>query len=418
MAKAAAEAKAAADAKAATEATFAFSFRARAVCDTLKEMCLNDLLQHFQELGLDDDKVRACAAPDLKLAVPALDDHGNTCQEFAAAFKMNDLKVRKIPVEDFTGLKDKIGEGSFGEVFKWQLAAVGYVAVKESQVGVTVTKREDVEHELSKMLVCRSSHVVRCLGLVSGLPDCKMGIVLELLECEVGGGKVFDLQMLLRRSRERGPALTWPDKFHICRCVAQGLSDIHAAGMLHRDLKCENILVGGKLGSGEPLLVKIADFGEAKYAVGDLTLDPDSKSPKAASARAKGTMRIRAPELLGAAAPLYSDKSDSYALGILMWEVAKCGKAYGLDGMDQEKSQEARIERLQEVKQQVLDGRRDPEFTPFFEQTVMPPGSKAAFKNLIYKCWKPNPDQRPTASEVLKVLDALAVPPVAVASSL
>jgi len=125
-------------------------------------------------------------------------------------------------------------------------------------------------------------------------------------------------------------------------------------------------------------------------------------------------MRIRAPELLGAAAPLYSDKSDTYALGILMWEVAKCGKAYGLDGMDQE----ARTERLQEVKQQVLDGRRDDEFTPFFEQTVMPSGSKAAFKNLIYKCWKPNPDQRPTAAEVVRALDALVVPPAADASSL
>jgi len=75
--------------------------------------------------------------------------------------------------------------------------------------------------------------------------------------------------------------------------------------------------------------------------------------------------------------------------------------------------QEARTERLLEVKQQVLDGRRDPEFAEFFEQAVMPPGTKAAFKSVINKCWKANADERPTAAEVVKALDALVVPPAA-----
>ena len=48
------------------------------------------------------------------------------------------------------------------------------------------------------------------------------------------------------------------------RCIVQllgGLSDVHAAGIMHRDLVCRNVLI--KTDKGE-IFFKLADFGIAK----------------------------------------------------------------------------------------------------------------------------------------------------------
>jgi len=397
------EAARAAKQLAAAEAKASFAFRARSVSAALQSMKLASLLKKFQELGLDDDEVRKRDKRDLERDVPDM-VNGNTYDQFAQQFKIEDSKVHEIHARDLM-TKDLIGKGSFGQVFKIRLAAVGFVAVKESWGSVVKFDRDAVLRELQKLRALSvSDHVVKCLGQVE-LPDSKMGIVLELLECDVGDDKVHNVWELLTYMRQGRKSLSWAEKVHICLGVAQGLSDIHAIGMLHRDLKLENVLVGGAVASGQPLLIKIADFGESKY-VGDLSLEPTS--PKAAAADVKGTLRIRAPELLRDAAPVYSEKSDSYALGIFVWEVAKGGRAYGLDDIQDQGAHDAR---LQEVKSNVLLNKRD-DINDFLDkQKDMPPGFQAALKKVIIGCWKPNPDDRFTASQVVAELRKLLAPP-------
>ncbi|MGV9365783.1 protein kinase domain-containing protein, partial [Amycolatopsis sp. NPDC003731] len=69
------------------------------------------------------------------------------------------------------------------------------------------------------------------------------------------GGTLLDM-------RHRHPAGVAPDVLtEIVRQLASGLAEIHRAGIVHRDVKPANLLVGGR----EPLTVAIADFGIAVH---------------------------------------------------------------------------------------------------------------------------------------------------------
>ncbi|KAF9992758.1 hypothetical protein BGZ80_003365 [Entomortierella chlamydospora] len=100
------------------------------------------------------------------------------------------------------------------------------------------------------------------------------------------------------------PELDWVEKKRIIVEVATGLAFLHSQGILHRDIKCENILLT------EQRQAKLCDFGLAKI----MTL---SASTGAGNRAVKGTMGYIAPELIHKG-PLYSTKSDIYALGVVM----------------------------------------------------------------------------------------------------
>ena len=100
--------------------------------------------------------------------------------------------------------------------------------------------------------------------------------------------------------------------------LREGLAYIHAKGIIHRDLKLENILIGP---DGH---VVLTDFGISKIGVskdGDTVIDPvqtlvrlrDGKNPL------MGSLGYMAPELeMGVAA---SPESDYYALGVIVFRL-------------------------------------------------------------------------------------------------
>lgn len=88
--------------------------------------------------------------------------------------------------------------------------------------------------------------------------------------------------------------------------VAQALAALHQAGIVHRDVKPENLLMGR---DGDLIL---ADFGSA--------LDCNEPSSELAS-NLWGTVRYMAPEQFGRDADPYSPATDIYALGITLYEV-------------------------------------------------------------------------------------------------
>ncbi len=70
----------------------------------------------------------------------------------------------------------------------------------------------------------------------------------------------------------------------IARQVAEGLAEAHDKGLLHRDLKSENVMVGTKN------RVKILDFGLAK------PVDANKDSSLTADGEVMGTCRSMSPE--------------------------------------------------------------------------------------------------------------------------
>jgi serine/threonine protein kinase len=100
--------------------------------------------------------------------------------------------------------------------------------------------------------------------------------------------------------------------------VALGLAYIHDKGIIHKDLKLENILL--QRHSRRLVLAKIADFGFAKELKPGKTEFSETEHP--------GTETYMAPELLNAPEDAYpaSFASDVYALGITIARIVLKGK--------------------------------------------------------------------------------------------
>lgn len=95
------------------------------------------------------------------------------------------------------------------------------------------------------------------------------------------------------------------------RQLAEGLAEAHAKGVVHRDLKAENVLVGA---SG----AKILDFGLVRNMVPDI-----EESPLTRTGAVLGTVGSMAPEQ--ARGLEAGPRSDLFSLGVLLYEmVAGC----------------------------------------------------------------------------------------------
>ncbi|KDQ27328.1 hypothetical protein PLEOSDRAFT_1104018 [Pleurotus ostreatus PC15] len=118
-----------------------------------------------------------------------------------------------------------------------------------------------------------------------------INLVLEYVD----GG---DLQAYVARA---GRKLNDHEVQHVSYQICDALAYIHEQGVAHRDLKPENILVT----KGEPVQVKIADFGLAKMLVGETELRTRC-----------GTRPFCAPEIL-----LGLDREKGYSLNVDSWSV-------------------------------------------------------------------------------------------------
>jgi serine/threonine protein kinase len=100
--------------------------------------------------------------------------------------------------------------------------------------------------------------------------------------------------------------------------ITLGLAYIHSKGIIHKDMKLENILL--KRHSPRLVLAKIADFGFAKELKPGKTEFSETEHP--------GTETYMAPELLNAHEDAYpaSFASDVYALGITIARIVLKGK--------------------------------------------------------------------------------------------
>ncbi len=113
----------------------------------------------------------------------------------------------------------------------------------------------------------------------------------------------------LRDRLRRGP-LAEAEVIALLEQVCDGLAHAHEQGVVHRDVKPENILLA------EDGNLKIADFGLAKFAAAESVLSPTLTR----SGQAMGSAHYMAPEQLSATDAVDA-RADLYALGVVLYEM-------------------------------------------------------------------------------------------------
>ncbi len=93
----------------------------------------------------------------------------------------------------------------------------------------------------------------------------------------------------------------------LARQIVDGLEDVHANGIVHADVKCDNILVEVQRNSA--MIPRLIDFGIARFTEAPQALDP----------MVTGTPEYLAPEVICGQAPTFS--ADVYAVGVLLYEL-------------------------------------------------------------------------------------------------
>ncbi|MBA3820732.1 MAG: serine/threonine protein kinase, partial [Deltaproteobacteria bacterium] len=113
----------------------------------------------------------------------------------------------------------------------------------------------------------------------------------------------------------------------IARQIASALQAAHNAGIVHRDLKTDNVFLTHKEEASDH--VKVLDFGVSRF----LEADEDRSGGK--RGLVIGTPEFMAPEQI-LTPDLVDGRADIYALGLIIYEMVTARRAFKTDG-DQEK---------------------------------------------------------------------------------
>ncbi|WVZ73471.1 hypothetical protein U9M48_021773 [Paspalum notatum var. saurae] len=245
---------------------------------------------------------------------------------------------------------EHLGSGSFGSVYEAISDDGFFFAVKEVSLmdqGLNAKQRIlQLEHEISLLSRLEHENIVQYFG--TDKEGGKLYIFLEL----VTQGSLSALYQKYRLQDSQVSAYT--------RQILNGLHYLHQRNVLHRDIKCANILVDA---SG---LVKLADFGLAK----EMSIFSQARS-------SKGTVYWMAPEV--AKAKPHGPPADIWSLGCTVLEMLT-GKVPYPD--------------MEWIYALLKIGRGIP---PEIPNTL----SEDA-RDFIKKCVQANPNDRPSAAQLME----------------
>jgi tRNA A-37 threonylcarbamoyl transferase component Bud32 len=278
-----------------------------------------------------------------------------------------------IEYDDVRPIYDEpLGEGASGAVYKCDFhgrRAAAKVLIRK------ITNRKAVENEINLLSRVRHPNVVRFIGY--SYKETRNVIVTELMSKDL---RTY-LDEKKEASRERQPPLSLLLAIHIMLQIADGMKHLHESGVVHRDLKSNNVLVNvvddqdwSPL-SSSLVQVKLTDFGVSKLNLHD----------SGCSTRMVGTTKWRAPEVFEDEENRgrYTNSADVYSFAIIFSEVLTGEMPF--QGMPQTN-----------LLQRIRNGERPPlphvDYCPDY------------LSELINRCWATNPRKRPQFPEICQIL--------------
>lgn len=253
-------------------------------------------------------------------------------------------------------MKFKLGSGQYGEVYEglWKRynKVVAVKTLKEETMCL-----EDFLEEASIMKEMKHPNLVQLLGVCTREPPYY--IITEFMP----KGNLLDYLRNTNKSELPNTVL----KYFAIQ-ISSAMSYLESKNFIHRDLAARNCLVG------DNNIVKVADFGLARL------IKEDTYS---AHVGAKFPIKWTAPE--GLAYNKFSNKSDVWSFGVLLWEIATLGKS-PYPGVE-----------LSNVYHLIDTGYR----------MECPDNCPDGIYQLMRKCWQWDANARPTFKQIYSELEAM-----------
>jgi tRNA A-37 threonylcarbamoyl transferase component Bud32 len=266
-------------------------------------------------------------------------------------------------------VREKIGEGGMGVVYRAEHPHINrHVAIKVLHPGAD--RNPEVVHrffnEARAATEIRNAHIVEVMDFGELKPEGTPYLVMEWLEGESLGG-------LLRASRKLPVARA----AHIMSGIARALKAAHSKGVVHRDLKPDNVFLVRI--EGEPDLIKVLDFGIAKLLV---TAMPARYQTQTGAII--GTPAYMSPEQCRGAKEI-DHRTDLYSLGVMGYQMLTGRLPF-------------EAEALGELLLKHMTEKPPP---PAALDASVP----AAISDVIAGALEKEPERRPTVDEIIAVME-------------
>jgi len=265
--------------------------------------------------------------------------------------KINSLDpgIFNIEYKDLENVQ-QIGGGNFGQVSRGTYFGTE-VAIKQLLDVDDKDMHKYIEREMATLRDMRHPNVVQFMGLSRNVTD--VYIVTEYIP----GG---DLRKLLKDETKE---ISWLLRARIATDVAYAMTFLHSKGLIHRDLKSNNLLVA------ENGRIKVCDFGFSR------------KVNKGEIMTLCGTDEWMAPEVM--CGDKYDEKADVFSYGMVLTEL---------------------VTRKKPPLRKPSTGFSF-EVEPF--KTQCPPDCPPQLMELVIACSAQQPEQRPQFKDVLQKLKVL-----------
>ncbi|KAI3814748.1 hypothetical protein L1987_14392 [Smallanthus sonchifolius] len=248
-------------------------------------------------------------------------------------------------------------QGAFGKLYKGTYngedVAIKLLEKPENDLDRAQLMEQQFQQEVMMLARLKHPNIVRFIGA------CRKPMVWCIVTEYAKGGSV---RQFLTKRQNRSVPLKLAVKQALD--VARGMEYVHALGLIHRDLKSDNLLIPADKS------IKIADFGVARIEVQTEGMTPET-----------GTYRWMAPEMIQHRP--YTQKVDVYSFGIVLWEL--------ITGMLPFQNMTA----VQAAFAVVNKGVRP----------TIPPDCLPVLCEIMVRCWDGNPDVRPPFTEVVRMLE-------------
>lgn len=271
----------------------------------------------------------------------------------------------------------ELGDGGYGTVYYGKLQDGREVAVKRLY-DHNARRKEQFVTEIEILTRLRHKNLVTLYGCTSKISD-QLLLVYEY----VPNGTIADH---LHGHKAKDGSLTWPIRMKIAVEAASALAYLHASGIIHRDVKSNNILLD------QNFCVKVGDFGLSRLQPTDIS--HISTAPQ-------GTP--------GYVDPKYhecyqlTDKSDVYSFGVVLVEMISSMPAVDFDRRNEEINLSNYA--INRILRCAFDELIDPSLG--FQSDAEVRRMTTSVAEISFRCLQHDKDMRPTMIEVLQALEEI-----------